>query len=74
VKRLQIMIDEGIDRALDAQAARDRVSKASLVRRYVELGLAPLPALEDDPLSALAGSADFEPADVDRTLYGPGPD
>ncbi len=70
VKRLQIMIEEELDRALDVQAARDHVSKAALIRRYVRLGLQPLPALADDPLAALAGSADFEQADIDDTVYG----
>lgn len=70
MKRLQIMIEEDVDRALDVQAARDRVSKASLVRRYVRLGLQPVPPLAADPLASLMGSADFEPADVDDTVYG----
>lgn len=70
MKRLQIMIEEEVDRALDVQAARSRVSKASLVRHYVRLGLQPLPALADDPLTSLAGSADFAPADVDDAVYG----
>ena len=70
MKRLQIMIEEDVDRALDRQAARERVSKASLVRRYVRRGLTPLPSLGDDPLGALTGSAEFEPADVDDVVYG----
>jgi hypothetical protein len=70
MKRLQIMIDEEVDHALDVQAARDQVSKASLVRRYVGLGLRPLPQLGEDPLASLIGSANFEPADVDDTVYG----
>lgn len=70
MKRLQIMIDEDVDRELDRKAARDRVSKAALVRHYVQLGLQPLPPLGEDPLNALAGSADFEPVDIDDTVYG----
>ena len=70
MKRLQIMVDEDVDRALDRQAERDHVSKASLVRHYVSLGLQPLPPLAEDPLTSLAGSADFEPGDVDDTVYG----
>jgi hypothetical protein len=70
MKRLQIMIEEEVDQALEIQAARGHVSKASLVRHYVRLGLQPLPPLTDDPLAKLAGSADFEPADVDETVYG----
>ena len=70
MKRLQIMIEDDAYEALGAQAARARVSKASLIRHYVRLGLRPLPAIADDPLSSLAGSADFEPSDVDETVYG----
>jgi hypothetical protein len=70
MKRLQIMIDEEVDRALGIQAAQGHVSKASLVRRYVRLGLQPLSPLAEDPLTSLAGSADFAPADVDDTVYG----
>lgn len=65
------MIEEDAYEALAAAAAKARVSKASLVRRYVRLGLAPLPPLAEDPLLSLSGSATFEPADIDSTLYGP---
>jgi hypothetical protein len=70
MKRLQIMIEEDVDRALDVQASRDHVSKASLVRRYVRLGLQPVSPLVADPLASLMGSADFEPAGVDDIVYG----
>jgi DNA-binding MurR/RpiR family transcriptional regulator len=64
------MIEDDAYEALDVQAARAHVSKASLIRRYVRLGLQPLPALAEDPLASLSASADFEPADIDETLYG----
>lgn len=64
------MIEEDAYEALGAQAAKARVSKASLVRHYVRLGLQPLPSLADDPLASLASSADFEPVDIDETVYG----
>jgi len=70
MKRLQIMIEEDAYEALGVQAAKARVSKASLIRRYVRLGLQPLPSLAEDPLASLTGSADFEPADIDDTIYG----
>ncbi len=35
VKRLQIMIEEELDTELGRQAAREGVSKAALIRRYV---------------------------------------
>ena len=70
MKRLQIMIEDDAYNALGAQAAKARVSKASLIRHYVRLGLQPLPALAEDPLTSLSGSTAFEPADIDETVYG----
>jgi len=73
MKRLQIMIEEELDAALDRQAAKEGVSKAALVRRYVGDKLKPLPPLEQDPLwEMVAVDADTEPIDdVDEYLYGP---
>jgi hypothetical protein len=70
MKRLQIMLEDDAYEALSVEAARARVSKASLVRSYVRRGLEPLPPLAEDPLSSLVGSAEFEPADIDETVYG----
>jgi hypothetical protein len=72
MKRLQIMIGEDLDAALDAQAARERVSKAELVRRYVAAQLKPLPPIEADPLWGLVGLAEGAPGDsgaVDEVVY-----
>jgi hypothetical protein len=55
VKRLQIMIEEELDAELGIQAAREGVSKAALIRRYVGERLRPLPPLEQDPLSEIVG-------------------
>lgn len=73
VKRLQIMIEEDLDAALGRQAAREKTSKAALIRRYVRERLEPLPPLEEDPLWNLVGIAgDAEPVeDIDEYLYGP---
>jgi hypothetical protein len=70
MKRLQIMLEEDAYEALNVQAAKAHVSKASLIRHYVRLGLQPLPSLSEDPLTSLTASADFEPADIDGTVYG----
>jgi hypothetical protein len=73
VKRLQIMIEEDLDAALGRQAAREKTSKAALIRRYVRERLQPLPPLEEDPLWELVGIAgDAESVDdIDEYLYGP---
>ena len=63
------MIDDDVDQALAEQAARDHTSKASLIRRYVSMGLRPVPPLEDDPLADLVGLAEFAPSDVDEVVY-----
>jgi Ribbon-helix-helix protein, copG family len=72
MKRLQIMIEKDIDAALGRRAREEGVSKAALIRRYVRMGVAPLPPLEDDPLWAMvAADGDAEPtADIDEVVYG----
>ena len=72
VKRLQILIDEELDAALERQAAEEGTSKAALIRRYVGERLRPLPPLEHDPLWEIVGMAEGEPVDdIDEYLYGP---
>jgi hypothetical protein len=73
VKRLQIMIDEDLDAALERQAREEGTSKAALIRRFVRERLTPLPPLREDPLWELVGIAeDAEPVeDIDEFLYGP---
>lgn len=70
VKRLQISIEEEMDDALAIEAARRRVSKAALIREFVQDRLRRRPALGDDSISALIGSVDVEPADIDEVVYG----
>lgn len=65
------MIDEDLDEALEREAARERTSKAALIRCYVRERLKPLPPLEQDPLWELVGSLEFEPVeDIDAVIYG----
>jgi hypothetical protein len=71
MKRLQIMIDEELDEALERQARKEGVSKAALIRRYVRDELRPLPPIRDDPLWEMVGAdRDIEPADIDEVVYG----
>lgn len=70
MKRLQIMIDEDLDREL-ARLARVRcTSKAALIRQFVRERIVPLPPLEEDPVYQMIGAADFEPAPIDEVVYG----
>lgn len=70
MKRLQIMIEEDLDSELERLAAEEAVSKAALIRRYVRERIRPLPPLSADPLAAMVGVDDFEPAPVDDVVYG----
>lgn len=71
MKRLQIMIEEELDEALERQARDEGTSKAALIRRYVRDRVRPLPPIEQDPLWELIGIAgdDVEPAPVDDVVY-----
>ena len=73
MKRLQIMIEPELDAALAREARREGLSKAALIRRYVRIGLQPLPPLEEDPLWKLVGMVEGEPgasAGIDDVVYG----
>jgi Ribbon-helix-helix protein, copG family len=74
VKRLQIMIEEDLDAALERQAREEGTSKAALIRRYVRQGVQPLPPIREDPIWGLVGMVDGNPDDsasVDDVVYGP---
>lgn len=74
MKRLQIMIEEELDAALADQSAREGVSKAALIRRYVAERLRPRPPIRKDPLWDLVGIVKGSPGDsesVDDVVYGP---
>lgn len=70
MKRLQIMIEEDLDAALERQAALEGVSKAAIIRRIVRAELPTTVPLAADPLSQMVGADSFEPADVDDVVYG----
>ena len=69
MKRLQIMIDDDLEEALERRSASEGVSKAALIRRFVRTALEPLPPLADDPLATMVGEDDFDPAPVDEIVY-----
>lgn len=69
MKRLQIMIEEELDEALEQQALSENTSKAALIRQYVRERLTTLPPLENDPLWRMTGTDEFEPAEVDEVVY-----
>jgi hypothetical protein len=72
MKRLQIMIDEDLDEALDHQARKERTSKAALIRRFVRERIKPLPPIEKDPLWDFFGGSAGSRSDsesVDDVVY-----
>lgn len=70
MKRIQVYVDEELDEALQAEAARSGRSKAALVRECVAGRFRKLQPLDKDPLTALAGTIEAEPADIDEVVYG----
>ena len=70
MKRLQIMIEEDLDAALERQAALEGVSKAAIIRRIVRSELPVTVPLAADPLSQMVGADNFEPGGVDDVVYG----
>lgn len=69
MKRLQILIEEELDEALERRAREEGKSKAALIRQYVGERLEPLPPWRTDPLARMIGVDDFEPAPVDDVVY-----
>jgi hypothetical protein len=69
MKRLQVMIEEDLDAALEREARSEGTSKAALIRRFVREHLRPLPPLEADPIWQMAGVDEFEPEPVDDVVY-----
>ncbi|MGI8973531.1 MAG: CopG family transcriptional regulator [Gaiella sp.] len=74
MRRLQLLMDEDLDDALERKAREEGTSKAALVRQYVGDRLRPLPQLEDDPLLTFMGSVEGgedDSASIDEIVYGP---
>lgn len=69
MKRMQLLIDEELDEALERQARAEGTSKADLIRRFVRLHVETLAPLEADPLAGMIGADEFEPAAVDEVVY-----
>lgn len=72
VKRLQILIDEDLDAALDRVSRQTGRSKGALVREAVRGHIKARSAPERDALLEMVGKDSFEPAspkEIDDVVY-----
>jgi hypothetical protein len=66
VNQIQIDIDPELDERLAAEAAKEKVSKSTLVRRLIEEKFG---GDTSDPLDDIVGMIDDEPGPIDETVY-----
>ena len=70
MRRIQIHIDEALDDAAEAEAARRGLSKAALIRASLARELAVEEQSSRDPWQALTGWLDDGPVeDLDAVIY-----
>jgi hypothetical protein len=73
MRRVQIHLDEELDRSAAAEASRRGISKAALIRQALARELETGGEGAGDPWDALSGWLDDEPvADLDEVIYGAG--
>lgn len=70
MRRIQIYLEEDLDEALKVESAGSGRSKAELIRECVAARYQALRTVSEDPLDALVGKFDVEPAEVDDVVYG----
>lgn len=68
MRRLQISVDEDVDEALAAEAARRHMSRAAVIRELVREHLRSQRG--GDPFADLIGDIDEVPGDIDSVVYG----
>jgi len=70
VKRIQIHIEDELDLAAEAEAARRGISKAALIRESLAERLSVKPATGGNPWEAMIGWLDDGPVDdIDGVVY-----
>ena len=70
MRRIQIYIQEDLDDRLQIEAAKRKRSKASLIRECVSAHYGENLGTDKDPLTAMIGTVDIDPANVDDVVYG----
>jgi len=70
MRRVQFYIEESLDEVLHAEAAKHKRSKSSLIRECVSARYGDNVRTDSDPLTALIGTVDIDPEDIDNAAYG----
>lgn len=71
MRRIQLYVDEDVDDALTAKAARLGTSRSSLVRDAVRASLNDQRDAVADAVDSLIGDLDIDPdEDIDAVVYG----
>lgn len=72
MRRIQIHIDDTLDAAAEAEAARRGMSKAALIRVSVANELGVTASVQAEPWQSVTGWLDDDPVDnIDDVIYGP---
>lgn len=72
MRRIQIHIDESLDAAVAAEAARRGVSKAALIRSCIAREVRPAGSPPLDAWADMIGWLNDDPVDdIDDVVYGP---
>lgn len=70
MRRVQFYIEESLDDVLQVEAAKRKRSKASLIRECLSARYGDNVRTDSDPFTALIGTVDINPEDVDDAVYG----
>lgn len=72
MRRIQLYVDEDVDQAVSAEAARLGTSRSAVIRDAVRTSLPGYFSREADPIDELVGwLVDADPVDnIDEVIYG----
>lgn len=72
MRRIQLYVDEDVDQAVSAEAARLGTSRSAVIRDAVRTSLPGYFSREPDPIDELVGwLVDADPVDdIDEVIYG----